>query len=373
MTPAMQPRLKLDVGFDDLLSVFAPVFDDPRRLTEQVALRFGGERSVVAGLSVRTLFDAALTMLGARAGGVALMSAVNIETMFTIAENHGLRVAALDLLPGTLLPSPQTLDAALRATAARIVVIAPLYGAVSPLRELAEVCRRHGAVLIEDAAQAYSGDFHKGDPDADLSLFSFGPIKRATALGGGLAVLRHPEQAAALAAILARWPVKPERWLRLRALKIAALKAVSAPAIYGMLLRTIALTGKDRDALIGRAARGFGRGEILAQIRFQPPRNLLRLLARRLAQPHEFTERQRRAAEAAAKWPADSVRPGWEAQKNACWLLPVLCRDPEDLIARARRRGVDATRGATSLRAHGSPREAPVAHDLIRRVVYWPV
>ena len=369
----MQPRLKLDVGFDDLISVFAPVCDDPQRLKEQVATRFGGERSVVVGFSVRTLFDAALTMLGARAGSVAMMSAVNIQTMFTIAESHGLRVAALDLLPETLLPSPQALDAALHATAARIVVIAQLYGAVSPLRELAEVCRRHGAVLIEDAAQAFSGDFHKGDPDADISLFSFGPIKRATALGGGLAVMRHREQADALEAILARWPVKPERWLRLRALKIAGLKAVSGPAIYGLIVRTIALAGKDPDALIGRAARGFGAGEILGQIRFQPPRSLLRLLARRLAQKHEFAHRQRRAAEVAAELPGGSVRPALEAQKHAHWLLPVLCSEPEDLVARARRRGVDVTRGATSLRAYGSPQEAPVAHDLIRRVVYWPI
>ena len=280
----MRPRLKLDIGFNDLLSVFAPVFDKRQKLRTEVVRRFGGERAVVVGFSARTLFDAALMALNLPAGSGAILSAVNIETMFTIVESHSLNVTGLDLVADTLLPSPQALNAALQATAARVVVIAQLYGAISPLNEIAEVCRRHGAVLIEDAAQAFSGDFHKGDPDADISLFSFGPIKRATALGGVVAVMRNREHAAAMEAILARWPVKPEGWLRMRALKIAGLKAISPPLIYGLLLRMIAWAGKDADAWIGRAARGFGPGDILPQIRFQPPRSLLRLLARRLGQ-----------------------------------------------------------------------------------------
>ena len=365
----MQPRLKLDIGFDDLLSVFTPLPASPQKLKEEIAARFGGERPVVAGFSARTLFDAALTALNLPAGGTAIMSAVNIETMFTIAESHALKVKALDISTATLLPSPQDLDAALRATAARVVVIAQLYGAVSPLDQIADVCRRHTAVLIEDAAQAFCGDFHKGDRDADISLFSFGPIKRATALGGALAVVRSRKHAAAMEAILARWPVKAERSLRMRALKIAALKAISHPSIYGLLIRMIALAGKDPDAVIGRAARGFEAGDILQQIRFQPPRTLLRLLARRLGQRHEMRLR----SELAGDFEKGSVAPGLSAQKQAHWLMPVLCGDPDEFVARARRRGIDATRGATSLRAFGDPLETPMAHELIRRVVYWPL
>ncbi|MEO7318884.1 MAG: DegT/DnrJ/EryC1/StrS family aminotransferase [Chthoniobacteraceae bacterium] len=365
----MQPRHKLDIAVADLLSVFAPVFDAPQTLSAEAAMRFGGERPAVVGFSARTLFDAALTALEIPAGSGAIMSAVNIETMFTIAESHELKVTGLDLAMGTLLPSPQALEAALRATAARLVVIAQLYGAVSPLNEFADVCRRHGAMLIEDASQAFSGDFHKGDPDADISLFSFGPIKRATALGGAVAAMRSREHAAAMEAILARWPVKPERWLRMRALKIAGLKAISPPLIYGLLLRLIALLRKDADALIGRAARGFGPGDILTQIRFQPPRSLLRLLARRLGQRHDVRQR----GELPGDFGKSVVVPGMRAQKHAHWLMPVLCNDPAEFVARARRQGVDATRGATSLRAFGDPRETPAAHDLIRRVVYWPL
>lgn len=180
----MKPRLKLDIGFKDLLSVFMPVAEDEASLRLNVAHSFGGDRPVVIGLSVRTLFDAALTtLIPSLKTRSIVMSAVNIETMALIAESHGLTVHAVDITPETLLPSPEGLDQALKDSGARIVVIAQLYGAVSDLSALAEVCRRHDAVLIEDAAQAFCGDFHRGDPSADLSLFSFGPVKRATALG----------------------------------------------------------------------------------------------------------------------------------------------------------------------------------------------
>lgn len=370
----MKPRLKLDIGFKDLLSVFMPVAEDEASLRLRIAQRFGGDRPVVAGLSVRTLFDAALTVLIPECDARSIvMSAVNIETMRMIAESHGLDIHAVDIVSETLLPTPQALEAALKDSGARIVVIAQLYGAVSDLAPLAEVCRRHNAVLIEDAAQAWCGDFHRGDPAADLSLFSFGPVKRATALGGAVAVVGSPQRAEAISAILTHWPVRRDSWLRARAVKIATLKLASWPLIYGLIIRLLEGAGKDPDATIGRLARGFSGGNILEQIRYRPPRTLLRLLARRLGQGHDLKRRRNRAIEVAIGLPKGTTLLATEAARNAYWVMPVLCGDPDEVVVRARRQGIDVTRGATSLRALGSPRQAPAAHNLIRRVVYWPL
>ncbi|WKL58779.1 DegT/DnrJ/EryC1/StrS family aminotransferase [Asticcacaulis sp. ZE23SCel15] len=370
----MKPRLKLDIGFKDLLSVFMPVAVDEASLRLKIAHGFGGDRPLVAGLSVRTLFDAALTTLIPELGaGSIVMSAVNIETMRMIAESHGLDVHAVDIVSETLLPTPQALEQALKDSGARIVVIAQLYGAVSDLKPLAEVCRRHEAVLIEDAAQAFCGDFHRGDPAADLSLFSFGPVKRATALGGAVAVIGAPERAEAMSAILNHWPMRGEGWLRARAVKIVGLKLASWPLIYGLIIRVLEGMGKDPDAIIGRLARGFSVGNILTQIRYRPPRALLRLLARRLGQGHDLRKRRNRAIEVAIGLPKGATLLATEATKNAYWVMPVVCGDPDEVVVRARRQGIDVTRGATSLRAFGSPRQAPAAHNLIRRVVYWPL
>jgi dTDP-4-amino-4,6-dideoxygalactose transaminase len=48
-------------------------------------------------------------------------------------------------------------------------------------------------LVVEDCAQAYCGTEFDGHPDADVAIFSFGPIKTATASGGGLLRVRDGE------------------------------------------------------------------------------------------------------------------------------------------------------------------------------------
>ncbi len=365
----MQPRLALDIGWGDLLSVFAPMPKAGRETFEADILAFWQGRAGVVGLSVRSLFLAWLGASGLRPGDTIVMSAVNIANMRDIVEAEGFRVHPVDIRLETLLPAPEALEAALRETGARGVVIAQLFGAVSSLKAHAEVCRRFGAVLIEDAAQAFAGDFHGGDPEADITLFSFGPIKRATALGGGVAVTRDPAVAAAIAAQMADWPVRDEGAFRRRALKYMGLKALSWPPVYGLLVGGLSVTGRDPDVALGGVARGFKGSDLRAQLRFRPSLGLLRLLVRRLRQPHDYARRAGAAWAALDKWGAGKERPGEAAGKHAYWLVPMLCDDAAAEVKRLRRQGVDATRGATSLRAYGGK----VAQDLLDRVVYLPV
>ncbi len=369
----MQPRLRLDIAVADLLSVFAPLPNARRRgvrdrFTAEILSFWHGRQGVVA-LSVRSALLAWLNVAGLAPGSTIVMSAVNIASMREIVEAEGFSVHPVDIRLDTLLPDPGDLDAALRETEARCVIIAQLFGAVSRLKAHAEVCRRHRAVLIEDAAQAFAGTFHRGDPDADVSLFSFGPIKRATALGGAVAVVRDPVVAAAMAAHQAAWPAKGEGALRGRALKYMALKGLSWPLVYGLLVRVVALMGRDPDAALGGVARGFHGGDLRAQLRFRPSLGLLRLLARRLSQPHDYARRAGAAWAALDKWGPDRDRPGEKADRHAYWLAPMLCDDAAAEVKRLRALGVDATRGATSLRAYGGE----TATDLLARVVYLPI
>lgn len=53
------------------------------------------------------------------------------------------------------------------------------------------VAARHGVLLWEDCAQVFTGlGGYLGHPKSDAAFFSFGVIKRATALGGGVARIR---------------------------------------------------------------------------------------------------------------------------------------------------------------------------------------
>jgi dTDP-4-amino-4,6-dideoxygalactose transaminase len=44
--------------------------------------------------------------------------------------------------------------------------------------------RKHSLLVIEDCAQAFAGRDYSTHPETDVSMFSFGSIKTATALGG---------------------------------------------------------------------------------------------------------------------------------------------------------------------------------------------
>jgi len=49
-----------------------------------------------------------------------------------------------------------------------------------------ELAKRHGILVIEDCAQAFTGQDYTGHPETDVAMFSFGSIKTMTALGGAL-------------------------------------------------------------------------------------------------------------------------------------------------------------------------------------------
>jgi dTDP-4-amino-4,6-dideoxygalactose transaminase len=369
----MQPRLTLDTDVSDLVTVFRPLPSRRRRgirdrFTTDI-LSFWLGRPGVVGLSVRSLLLAYLQAGGLAPGSSVVMSAVNIAGMREIVEAEGFSVHPVDIRLNTLLPDPKDIEAALRDTGARCVIIAQLFGAVSSLKKHAQICRRHGAVLIEDAAQAFAGDFYRGDADADLSLFSFGPIKRATALGGAVAIARDPGLAIAMAAHQAQWPAASEAAFRQRALKYLGLKLLSWPPVYGLLVRGLEMMGRDPDTALGGVARGFRSGDLRTQLRFRPSKGLLRLLARRLSQPHDHSRRAEAAQAIFDRWGAGRERPGAKADKHAWWLAPMLCDDAAAEVKQLRRFGIDATRGATSLRAYGGDN----ATALLDRVVYLPI
>ena len=375
----MRPRLLLDISYADLFSVFTPH-------NKAAAL---GDITLfpqhVVCLSARSAFHALLQTLALPHAAPIIYSAITIETMVAIAQEHGLTPHFVEIDPATMLPSAADLDALLVKTGAKVVVIAQLFGCVSPLQVLGDVCKKHGALLVEDCAQAFSGDFHLGDPAADFSLFSFGPIKRFTALGGGIVVGKDKQALDKIAQAIQAWPRKADAWFFKRTLKFLALKIVSTPLIYTALLRTLSALGKDADAIIGSIARGFQAGSITPQLEFQPSPRQQRLLVRRLTATNAAKHTQTRSAAASRMLQTLQTllpqlafeTPGSAAHKNAHWLMPVLVAEPAqpaEWVKQLRHLGYDATQGATSMRAFGNAQQpCPNAKRIMRQVVYLPL
>ena len=81
----------------------------------------------------------------------------------------------------------------------KLVVAVDYAGQTPDLLAIAEVARQHGAVVIEDACHGVGGEFVSGNeryrvgsnPFADISTFSFHPVKTMTTGEGGMVVTNH--------------------------------------------------------------------------------------------------------------------------------------------------------------------------------------
>jgi perosamine synthetase len=364
-------RLNFDISFSTLVwAAFGPPATDTAVSHAEAAIAdYFGPRTTVIGLSVRTLFDAILAELIEPIGAPILMSAINIESMTQIATAHKRRTFAVDLDPQTLSPHPGSVVAAVENTGAKLFVTAQLYGSVNKIQDACDL-RERGVLILEDSAQAFAGPHHLGDINADVSLFSFGPIKRRTALGGAVAVFRNNDLAERVRQRLKTYPVLSEAWHRQRALKYLALKVASSPIVLAGLFHLFKLFGADWDRIIGSSSRGFSHGDLLEAIKRQPPKQLSVLLAKQIIEASNPVHRQNVSSAFLSRLPKDCLVAQF-AENHAHWLMPILVDQPDPFIERLQHFGFDATRGATSLRALDS-NQTPIAQSILDRVVYLP-
>lgn len=376
----MYARKRLDIGWSDLFAgltacAFAHAAKPPRRAVESW---FGPTGDAFACLSVRSGLDLYLEMLALPRGSEVLMSALTIPDMCKVVEHYGLVPIPVDVDARTLAPRPEAWRAAVTPRT-RLALVAHLFGTRTPLEPLAELRREHGILVLEDCAQAHTGQDFKGDPLADVSMFSFGPIKTATALAGGVLRIKDRSILERMRAVHATWPVQSRWGYTKRLFKYALLKSITQPLLYSGFVQACRACGTTHDKVIQGTVRGFKGGDFFEKIRHQPSIPLLALMRRRLERGSERrvsqrTERARRLIDGVG---AGLEIPGASAPLHTFWVFTVLSNRPDDLVDSLRQGGFDATRIATmsavpapASRPELEPREA---RALLARLVYLPV
>jgi dTDP-4-amino-4,6-dideoxygalactose transaminase len=354
-------RKKLDIGWADVAfgagACLLP--GDARAMQRRLEECWSPVGDAIACLSVRSGFDLLLAALGWPRGSEILVSAITIRDMVRIIERHGLVAVPVDLDMGSLAIRPQSI--ARRVTPrTRAIVVAHLFGSRMPMAPIIAVARRDGLLVIEDCAQAFSADGYRGSPESDVSMFSFGPIKTATALGGALLRVRDPRLRNAMQAVQCDYPAQ-SRWTYLRKLfKCAALKLLAGRLPYGLFVAACSMLQVSHDAIIGRAARSFAGMDLFRAIRRRPSRALMLLLGRRLTR---FDTRTIVARVAAARIATEHMpgieRPGERAVFHTHWVFPICSASPDRLLRRLWQAGFDATRGASGLYVAPAPAANP--------------
>ena len=306
------------------------------------------------------------------------MSALTIREMADIARKHGLVPIPLDLNLQTL--SPEVSSFASRITPrTRALVIAHLFGSLVPMDPFIETAKANGIFVFEDCAQAFIGSDYEGHPETDAVMFSFGPIKTATALGGGLLSLRNPELHERVAAVQQAYPVQTKGEFAQEALTHVGVKLITQPLLFGIFYRTCVSLGKDFDAAI-RAARNLPEGEEdVSVIRRRPSSPQVALLARRLRSfdRRQMEERSRVGAEFARSLPPGIEALGKDAKYHSYWVFPALVQAPERFADQLRAHGFDATTAGSALSVIEPPHASAPAPGNLRaafpRLIYLPV
>ncbi len=171
----------------------------------------------------------------------------------------------------------------------KAVLVVHLYGLCAKIEEIASVCKKHGAVLIEDAAESL-GTTYKGKYTGtfgDYGIISFNGNKIITSSGGGM-LLFNTEDAAEKAAKVLFWATQAReqaRWYQHKEIG------------YNYRMSNI--------------VAGIGRGQ-------------LRVLERRVEKKREIYKYYR---EHIGNLPGISLMPLREESRSNCWLTAIQVAD----------------------------------------------
>jgi dTDP-4-amino-4,6-dideoxygalactose transaminase len=375
----MWVRKRVDIGWSDLAAALGHCMLPASRAARaaEVERLWSPEGDAIACLSVRSGFDLWLSAMNLPAGSEVLVSAITIPDMLRIIQDHGLVPVPVDIDPDHLAVEPGSLEQGL-SPRTRAILVAHLFGTRQPLDGVAQFARRHNLFLIEDCAQAFVGADFTGHPEADVSMFSFGPIKTATALGGALVRVPDQEVRDAMRRVLAAQPLHGSWTYARRVLKYSGIKFLTGRLSYAAVFHAWEALGRDPDQLVNGAVRGFAGPRFFQRIRRQPAASLLAVMRRRITRlsGEQIARRGRNGQFLLEQLHASLVSPGWASAEHSFWVFPVLTDESQRLIAALRRAGFDGS-SAHSMCVVPPPANRPeqraaMAENMLPRIVYLP-
>ena len=154
-----------------------------------------GERYHTLALSAGSAaLHLAYKLAGVKRGDIVLCSDMTFAaTVNPVSYEGGVQVF-IDAERETWNMCPKALEKAFeKYPQAKVVALAHLYGTPAKMDEILDVCKRHNAVLIEDAAESFSATY-KGKQTGTFgkyNIISFNGNKIITTSGGGMLITKE--------------------------------------------------------------------------------------------------------------------------------------------------------------------------------------
>src|SRR5579862_1221102 len=164
---------------------------------EQEFAAYCGATECIAMNSGTSALHLALLAAGVGPGDEVITVPFTFVASVSAVTYAGARPVLVDIDPRSFTIDPAAIEAAITPRTKAILPV-HLYGQSADMDPIMEIARRHGLVVIEDAAQAH-GAKYKGHPVGsvgDMACFSFYPGKNLGAYGeGGAVTTSKPEYA----------------------------------------------------------------------------------------------------------------------------------------------------------------------------------
>jgi len=173
---------------------------------EQEFAAFCGTAECIALNSGTSALHLALLAAGVGRGDEVITVPFTFVASVAAVLYAGARPVLVDIDPRTFTMDPGAIESAITPRTKAILPV-HLYGQPADMDPIIEVARRHGLVVIEDAAQAH-GAKYKGrsiGSVADITCFSFYPTKNLGAYGEGGAVTTNSAEYARTIRMLRDW------------------------------------------------------------------------------------------------------------------------------------------------------------------------
>ena len=149
-------------------------------------------------LAGEKLYGQARPNEGTLAGRKVFCSDVTFDASINPVAYEDGEAVFIDTEPETWNMSPEALERAFEIYPdVKLVVLAHLYGTPGKIEEIREICDRHGALIVEDAAESL-GATYKGKQTGtfgDYNAISFNGNKIITGSAGGLFITNNKEDA----------------------------------------------------------------------------------------------------------------------------------------------------------------------------------
>ena len=165
-------------------------------MSEYLCEGFTDKYNTLALCSGTAALHLAVKRAGVKQGDVVLCSDMTFAATVNPVSYEGGKQVFVDSERDTWNMDPEALEKAfLKYPEPKVVILAHLYGGPAKMDKILQVCKKHNAILIEDAAEALAATYHnrKCGTFGKYNAISFNGNKIITTSGGGMLITENDE------------------------------------------------------------------------------------------------------------------------------------------------------------------------------------